>query len=135
MQYNNFHYLSTWFLYGTAQNNLLNKGPHNIFGSSIVKSGFFPSFRHTTYLLEFWVFNFGCYFCEKMLLGEPCNWAVGCMSPSTLCSPTACAYFVNKPYTNCILYDSSSTFLQATCLWTTNKLIAVKYISLLISLS
>jgi hypothetical protein len=68
-----------------------------------------------------------------MLLGEPCNWVTGCVSPSTLCSPMACAYFLNKPYTNCILYDSCSTFLHITCLQPTNKLITVQYISLLIS--
>ena len=83
---------------------------HNIFGRSIVKIIFSPPLNtlHTSW--SFWVFNFGCYLVSPVIeLLDACH-------PSTLCSPMECAYFVNKSYINCILYDSSSAFLHVTCL-------------------
>jgi hypothetical protein len=91
----NFHYLSTWFLCGTAQSSIL--------GATSVRKCFWVS-----PLIE---------------LLDVCH-------PSPLCSPIACAYYVNKPYTNRILYDSCPIFLHVTCVLTTNKLITVQYISL-----
>ena len=57
-----------------------------------------------------------------------------CFPPRTCHLPAVCAYFMNKPSTNSVLYVSCCMFLPMTCLQATTELGTVDFIGLLKSL-
>jgi len=96
---------------------------------------FSPNFEHTIHLL--WGFDFsvlGTTFLRKCLSVSLGIVFSDACPPGTCHLPTACAYFMNKPSTNCILYESCCIFLPMTCLQTTIELRTVDFNGLLKSL-
>jgi len=134
MQYNNFHYLRNWASCCTAQSSLLTKA---YFTHVAAVHWFFFSygFEHTVHLL--WGFDFsvlGVTFLRKCLSVSLGIVFSDACPPGTCRLPAAFAYFMNKPSTNCILYESCCIFLLLTCLQATIELRTVDFKGVLKSL-
>ena len=109
--------------------------PTSHFWQQYTEVFFFPCFVHTTHLLCGFDFSlFGGTFLRKCLSVSRGIVSSDACRPCTIRSPTAREYFVNKHSTNCILYDSCSTFLPVTYLQTKIELRTVEFNRLLKSL-
>jgi len=134
MQYNNFHYLNTWASCGTAQSSLLTKA-RVTYVAAVHWFFFCPRFEHIIHLL--WGFDFsvlGATFLRERLSVSLGFVFLNACSPGTCRLSAACAYFMNKPSTNSVLYVSCCMFLPMTCLQATTELRTVDSNCLLKSL-